>query len=200
MRAAFPDATRRREVEAGWEDRWREFHRPVRDRPAVGRPAVGDAAGRRDRGRRSTPAARSAPARTRRRGSASSCCSTLARGERARRRLRLGRARDRGGAARLRPGRSRSTSTSSRSRRRARTPRRTASRSRRARRRARRAAARRPALAVANISLAAVRLGRGPAPLLVTSATSSPTRPSSRVRASRAPRARRLGADLFERR
>jgi ribosomal protein L11 methyltransferase len=34
--AAFPDAERR-EVEAGWEDRWREFHRPVR----IGRLWVG---------------------------------------------------------------------------------------------------------------------------------------------------------------
>ena len=50
----------------------------------------------------STPAARSAPARTRRRGSASSCCSTLPRGEPARRRLRLRRALDRRRAARLR--------------------------------------------------------------------------------------------------
>ena len=55
-------------------------------RPALGRPAVGGAAGRRERGRRSTPAVRSAPARIRRRGSASSCspssraaaCSTSA--------------------------------------------------------------------------------------------------------------------------
>jgi ribosomal protein L11 methyltransferase len=36
--AAFPDAERR-EVEAGWEDRWREFHRPVRIGPLwVGPP------------------------------------------------------------------------------------------------------------------------------------------------------------------
>jgi len=36
--AAFPDA-RRDEVEAGWEDRWREFHRPVETGPLwVGPP------------------------------------------------------------------------------------------------------------------------------------------------------------------
>ena len=46
MLAAFPHADRT-EVEAGWEDRWREFHRPVRVGPLwIGPPwetAPGDA-------------------------------------------------------------------------------------------------------------------------------------------------------------
>ena len=40
MRAAFADVVVE-SVAGGWEDRWKEFHRPVRRRRALDRPAVG---------------------------------------------------------------------------------------------------------------------------------------------------------------
>ena len=124
--------------------------------------------------------------------------------EPARRRLRLGRALDRGGAARLRAGRRASTSTRSRSRRRARTRRRTASRSTRARRRGRRRRCPRPTSRVANIALElgrGARRARSTAHALVTSGylvAETPALPGyAHVRAARA---RRLGGRRLARR
>ena len=108
-------------VEPGWEDRWREFHRPVRVGRVVDRPALGGCRRRGERGRRSTPAGRSGPEHTRRRARRIELLAGVARGERPRRRLRLGRRRGRGGRLGFAPV-TPSTSTRSRSRRRRRTP------------------------------------------------------------------------------
>ena len=127
---AFFGGARAADVEGGWEDKWRAFHRPVARRPAVGRPAVG-AAGRRRARRRDRPGPRvrhrlapddaalprarsrsSSPARCSTSAAAPACsrsrprCSGFAPVRRRRRRGAVGRgdARERGGERRRRRG------------------------------------------------------------------------------------------------
>ena len=93
------------DVPEDWDERWRTFHRPARVRPVLDRPAVGAAAADDAVAIVIDPGlAPSARARTRRRGSASSCWPSCALGSLLDVGLRLRRARDRRGEARLRAG------------------------------------------------------------------------------------------------